>query len=89
MSRPAALRRMWNFTWSGTVNASTVTSTVMPADSYVLNIETRWSAPHNTQPQRCLPTALARRLFNRVARCPTCGRTLLRPSDILQAVVTL
>jgi hypothetical protein len=36
-----------------------------------------------------LPTALARRLFNRVARCPTCGRTLLSASDILQAVVAL
>jgi hypothetical protein len=34
------------------------------------------------------PTAL-RRLFNRVARCPTCGRTLLSASDILQAVVAL
>jgi len=34
------------------------------------------------------PTAL-RRLFNRVARCPTCGKTLLRASDILQAVVAL
>src|SRR5690242_13336650 len=34
------------------------------------------------------PTAL-RRLFNRVARCPTCGKTLLRASDILQAVVML
>jgi hypothetical protein len=35
------------------------------------------------------PTALSRRLFNRVARCPTCGRTLLSASDILQAVVAL
>ena len=34
------------------------------------------------------PTAL-RRLFNRVARCPTCGKTLLSASDILQAVVAL
>ena len=34
------------------------------------------------------PTAL-RRLLNRVARCPTCGKTLLSASDILQAVVTL
>lgn len=34
------------------------------------------------------PTAL-RRLFNRVARCPTCGRTLLSASDILQAVAAL
>jgi hypothetical protein len=33
-------------------------------------------------------TAL-RRLFNRVARCPTCGKTLLSSSDILQAVVAL
>ena len=29
------------------------------------------------------------RPFNRVARCPTCGRTLLSASDILQAVVAL
>jgi hypothetical protein len=35
------------------------------------------------------PTALSQRLFNRVARCPTCGRTLLGASDILQAVVAL
>ena len=35
------------------------------------------------------PTALSRRLFNRVARCPTCGKTLLSASDILQAVVAL
>jgi hypothetical protein len=34
------------------------------------------------------PTAL-RRLFNRVPRCPTCGKTLLSASDILQAVVAL
>jgi hypothetical protein len=34
------------------------------------------------------PTGL-RRLFNRVARCPTCGKTLLSASDILQAVVAL
>jgi hypothetical protein len=34
------------------------------------------------------PKAL-RRLFNRAARCPTCGRTLLSASDILQAVVAL
>jgi hypothetical protein len=34
------------------------------------------------------PTAL-QRLFNRVARCPTCGKTLLSASDILQAVVAL
>jgi hypothetical protein len=34
------------------------------------------------------PTRL-RRLFNRVARCPTCGKTLLSASDILQAVVAL
>jgi hypothetical protein len=34
------------------------------------------------------PTAL-RRLFNRVARCPTCGRPFLSASDILQAVVAL
>lgn len=34
------------------------------------------------------PTAL-RRLFKRVARCPSCGRTLENASDILQAVVTL
>ena len=32
------------------------------------------------------PTAL-RRLFKRVARCPSCGKTLLSASDILQAVV--
>jgi hypothetical protein len=35
------------------------------------------------------PTTLARRLLKRVARCPTCSRTLLSPSDILQAVVAL
>jgi hypothetical protein len=35
------------------------------------------------------PTVLSRRLFNRVARCPTCGRTLLNASDILQVVVSL
>jgi hypothetical protein len=35
------------------------------------------------------PTALSRRLFNRVARCPTCGRTLLSESDILQVIVAL
>jgi hypothetical protein len=35
------------------------------------------------------PTALSHRLFNRVARCPTCGKTLLSASDILQAVVAL
>jgi hypothetical protein len=34
------------------------------------------------------PTALWR-LFNRAARCPTCGKTLLSASDILQAVVAL
>jgi hypothetical protein len=34
------------------------------------------------------PTGL-RRVFNRVARCPTCGKTLLSASDILQAVVAL
>ena len=34
------------------------------------------------------PTAL-QRLFNRVARCTSCGRTLLSASDILQAVVAL
>ena len=34
------------------------------------------------------PTGLWR-LFNRVARCPTCGKTLLSASDILQAVVAL
>ncbi|MGY4653946.1 hypothetical protein ACVWWN_007742 [Mycobacterium sp. URHB0021] len=34
------------------------------------------------------PTAL-RRLFNRVARCPTCGKTLVSAFDILQAVVAL
>jgi len=34
------------------------------------------------------PTVL-RRLFNRVARCPTCGKALLSASDILQAVVAL
>jgi hypothetical protein len=35
------------------------------------------------------PTALSQRLFNRVARCPTCGKTILSASDILQAVVAL
>ena len=35
------------------------------------------------------PTALSRRLFSRVARCPTCDRALLSASDILQVVVTL
>jgi hypothetical protein len=35
------------------------------------------------------PTALSRRLLNRVGRCPSCGRTLLGASDILQAVVAL
>ena len=35
------------------------------------------------------PTALLQRLFNRVARCPTCGKTLLSASDILQVVVAL
>jgi hypothetical protein len=35
------------------------------------------------------PTALSRRLFNRVARCQTCGKTLLSASDILQTVVAL
>ena len=34
------------------------------------------------------PTAL-QRLFNRVARCTSCGKTLLSASDILQAVVAL
>ncbi|MEW2482882.1 hypothetical protein AB0876_25145 [Mycobacterium sp. NPDC049093] len=34
------------------------------------------------------PTGL-RRLFNRVARCPTCGRTLLGESDVLQVVVSV
>ena len=34
------------------------------------------------------PTTLGR-LFNRVARCPTCGRALLNATDILQAVVML
>lgn len=34
------------------------------------------------------PSAL-RRLFTRVARCPSCGRTLLGASDILQVVVGL
>jgi hypothetical protein len=32
------------------------------------------------------PTALGR-LFKRVAQCPTCGKTLISASDILQAVV--
>ena len=35
------------------------------------------------------PTALSRRLFNRIAQCPTCDRPLLSASDILQAVVAL
>ena len=35
------------------------------------------------------PAAFSRRLFNRVARCPTCGKTILSASDILQAVVAL
>src|SRR3954462_1195462 len=35
------------------------------------------------------PTALSQRLFNRVARCPTCGKTLLSASVILQVVVAL
>jgi hypothetical protein len=35
------------------------------------------------------PTALSQRLFNRVARCPTCDKTLVSASDILQVVVTL
>jgi len=35
------------------------------------------------------PTALSQRLFNRVARCSTCGKTLLSASDILQVVVAL
>jgi hypothetical protein len=30
-----------------------------------------------------------RRLFNGVAQCPTCGRTVLGESDILQAVMAL
>ena len=34
------------------------------------------------------PTALGR-LFKRVAQCPTCGKTLLSASDILQVVVAL
>src|SRR3954468_10712047 len=34
------------------------------------------------------PTGL-RRLFNRVAQCPTCGKELLSAYDILQAVVAL
>ena len=34
------------------------------------------------------PTAL-QRLFNRVARCTSCGKTLLSASEILQAVVAL
>jgi hypothetical protein len=34
------------------------------------------------------PTALGR-LLKRVARCPTCGRTLSSPSDILQVLVTI
>ncbi len=33
------------------------------------------------------PTALGR-LFKRVARCPSCRRTILSPSDILQILVT-
>jgi hypothetical protein len=37
------------------------------------------------------PPALSHRLLKRkrVARCPTCGKTLLGASDILQAVVAL
>ena len=35
------------------------------------------------------PTVLSRRLLKRVARCPTCGTTLLSASDILQPVVAL
>jgi hypothetical protein len=35
------------------------------------------------------PTAVSRWLFNRVARCPTCGIAILRTSDILQAVVAI
>jgi hypothetical protein len=35
------------------------------------------------------PTTLSRRLFRRVPRCPTCGRTLLSAYDILQVVVAL
>jgi hypothetical protein len=35
------------------------------------------------------PTTLSRLLFNRVARCPTCGKTLPSAADILQAVVAL
>lgn len=34
------------------------------------------------------PTAL-RRLFKRVAQCPSCGKMLLSATDILQAVVSL
>jgi hypothetical protein len=34
------------------------------------------------------PTAV-RQLFNRAGGCPTCGRTLLSASDILQAVVAV
>jgi hypothetical protein len=34
------------------------------------------------------PAALGR-LFKRVAQCPTCGKTLISASDILQAVVAL
>lgn len=34
------------------------------------------------------PSAM-QRLLNRVARCTTCGKTLLSASDILQAVVAL
>ena len=35
------------------------------------------------------PTTLLRRLFGRIPRCPTCGRTLLSAYDILQVVVAL
>jgi hypothetical protein len=34
------------------------------------------------------PTALGR-LFKHVAQCPTCGKTLISASDIMQAVVAL
>jgi hypothetical protein len=36
-----------------------------------------------------LQSKAVRRLFDRAARCPTCFRTLLNASDILQAVVAL
>lgn len=35
------------------------------------------------------PTALLQRLLKRVGRCPTCGKTILSVSDILQVVVAL